>query len=113
LKSFVEDKIEPRIERLEGIASVDLSGGREKEIRVPLDVDKINGMGLSVSQIVSILASENYNQSGGKIDYGDLSFSVRTQGEFVSVEQIGQVPLPMPTGGFVQLQDIAIHRGGL
>lgn len=108
LKSFVEDKIEPRIERLDGIASVDLSGGREKEIKVTLDVDKITGMGLSVGQIVSALASENYNQSGGKVDYGDLSFSVRTQGEFVSVDQIAQMPLLMPTGGFVQLKDIAV-----
>ena len=107
LKSQVEDKIQPRIERLEGVASVDLSGGRDKEIKIVLDVDKINGMGVNVNQIISTLMAENYNQAGGKIDYGDLSFNVRTQGEFLHVDQIAGLPIMMGTGGFVYLRDIA------
>lgn len=107
LKSIVEDKIQPRIERLGGIASADLSGGREKEIKVTLDVDKITGMGINVNQIISTLMSENYNQAGGKVDYGELSFSVRTQGEFVTINQIEQMPLVLTSGGFIQLKDIA------
>ncbi|HNU80071.1 MAG TPA: efflux RND transporter permease subunit, partial [Bacillota bacterium] len=82
LTRFVEDKIKAKIESIDGVASVAVTGGTTKEIKVNLDSQKLSGYGLSFSQISGALRSENLNQPGGTVEYGDKSLLVRSTGEF-------------------------------
>jgi HAE1 family hydrophobic/amphiphilic exporter-1 len=107
LTTLVDDSIVPRIERLEGVAVVDVYGGREREVRIEVYPERLKGYGLSLMHIVQSLRAENLNLPGGSVDDGNKRYILRTTGEFQSVEEIGEIPIALPAGGVIKLQDIA------
>ena len=107
LKVFAEDIVQPRIERQPGVASVDVMGGYEKEIRIKVDPERLEGLGLTVSGIGQILASENINQPAGTIEYGENSLTISSKLKMKSIEDVKAAPIRLPSGTVVQLQDIA------
>lgn len=107
LKAFVEDNIEPRIERQVGVASVDVTGGNEKEIRIEIDPERLEGLGLTMSSIGAVLASENMNQPAGTIEYGESSLTISSKLKMESIEDVKATPIRLPGGAVMQLQDIA------
>lgn len=107
LKNLVDDEIVPRIERIGGVASVDTEGGLDREIRVEVYPEKLNGYGLSLAQIVQALRMENLNLPGGNVDDGNKRYILRTTGEFQSIEDIEDIPINLPTGGIIKLEDVA------
>ena len=107
LQSIVEDDISSRIERLDGVASVSSSGGKEKEIRVELNQAKLSGYGISITQIQNVLRSENLNLPGGTVKRGDQELIVRTTGEFKTVDEIRNIPLTLRSGESIRLYDVA------
>jgi HAE1 family hydrophobic/amphiphilic exporter-1 len=104
---LVEDKISSRIERIDGVASVDITGGYENEVEILLNQSRLQGFGLSNSQVANILRSENLNLPGGEIDKGSKSLTVRTLGEYESVQEIANLPITLNTGAVIKLSDIA------
>lgn len=106
LKSLIEDKITPRLERLEGVASVSLIGGKDREILISLDQTKLNNYGVSFSNITNILLTENMNVSGGRVSRGNREFLVRVTGKFKSIDEIRKILIPTQTG-LISLENIA------
>lgn len=107
LKRFTEDKLKPRLERLAGVASVSVSGGKTQEIHINVDPDKATGYGVSLNQVMSLLQAENLNLPGGTIEYADKKLLVRSTGEFKSIEQIKNIPIALPNGTTLYIRDIA------
>lgn len=104
---IVENKIESRIERIDGVASIDFSGGYEYEVEVLLNQASLQGYGLSNTQVANILRSENLDLPGGNVEKGSKSLTVRTLGEFQSVQEIANLPITLNTGSVIKLSDIA------
>ncbi|HWQ30730.1 MAG TPA: efflux RND transporter permease subunit, partial [Negativicutes bacterium] len=107
LKAFAEDNIQPRIERQIGVASVDVTGGHEKEIKVEIDPERLEGLGLTMSSIGGVLAAENNNQAAGTVEYGDNSLTISSKLKLEGVDDVRATPIKLPSGVTVQLQDIA------
>ncbi len=107
LKQLVDDKIVNRIERQDGVASVNVSGGKEKEIAIILNEEKLRGYGVSESQIIQFLMAENRNIPTGSIKQGSKSLQLRVGGEFKDVEEIRNLPITSPTGATIALRDVA------
>jgi HAE1 family hydrophobic/amphiphilic exporter-1 len=107
MQALAEDKIQPRLERTEGVASVSISGGTEQVIEIRTKSEALAGYGISVSYLQGILAAENLNLPGGTVRKGSQELAIKTKGEFDSVEEIKQLIIPLPTGASVQLQDVA------
>lgn len=107
LNEMLEDNVVNRLERIEGVASVSLSGGITREIRVTVDPVKLAGYGLTTSTLSSLLAAENMNLPSGSLAQGDTTVSVRTIGEFTSVEEIRSLPITTGTGAVIRLSDVA------
>ncbi|MDF2531786.1 MAG: acriflavin resistance protein [Clostridia bacterium] len=107
LKKFAEDQVKPRLERLAGVASVGISGGKTQEIQVNVDPEKAAGYGVSLNQVMAILQSENLNLPGGTIEYADKKLLLRSTGEFKSIEQIKNIPIALPNGTTLYVRDIA------
>ncbi len=107
LQVIAEDDIQPALERIDGVASVDIAGGYENEIAIDTDADRLAGYGLSVLYIAQMLAAENVALPAGEVQSGDQSFSVRADGEFSSVSDIANTLIPLPTGGTVRLSEVA------
>lgn len=107
LHEMLDENVVNRLERIEGVASVDLTGGIEREIRVTIDPAKLAGYGLTTSTISGMLAAENMNLPSGDLAQGDTTVSIRTIGEFKSLQDIQNLPIPTATGAVVHLSDVA------
>ena len=88
LKQIAEDEIVKPIERLEGVSAVRIVGGVERQIRVFLMPDKMEGYGISINQVTETLKLQNMSIPGGSVDYGGRELLVRTSGEFEDVDEI-------------------------
>jgi len=107
LRKYLDDNVRPRLERLEGVASAILLGGLEREIDVLIDRQKLKAYNLSLNQVVSVLAAENLNVSGGHLIQEDREYLVRTFGEFKDLNTIRNTILATNKGGAVYIKDIA------
>ncbi|WMJ77334.1 MULTISPECIES: efflux RND transporter permease subunit [unclassified Sedimentibacter] len=106
-QKMAEDIIAPRLERIEGTASASVSGGLEKEIEVMLKEEALKGFNLSQAYVTQVIQAANINLPGGSVKKGSNELTVRTIGEFKSIEDIRNLTIPLTTGGTVRLQDIA------
>lgn len=107
LKHIVEEKMVNRIERQDGVASVSVSGGREKEISVILNEERLRGYGISESVVSQILMTENLSIPTGSVKQGDKRLTLRVSGEFADIEEIEALPFATSTGAVVYLRDFA------
>lgn len=107
LQKIAENDLAPRLERIDGVASVNIYGGYENEVAIYTHKDKMNGYGLSISYISQMLSAQNIAIPAGEVKNGTQTISVRTTGEFKSVDDIANVLLPLPKGGSIRLGDIA------
>ncbi|MGI5921545.1 MAG: efflux RND transporter permease subunit [Syntrophomonadaceae bacterium] len=107
LQSIAEDIIKPRLSRIPEIASVTITGGKIREIKVEVDPVKLDNYGLTMSQVNQVLQAENFNMTGGKVEEGGREYYVRNLQEFESVEDIKQVAIVSAQGNTVYLSDIA------
>jgi HAE1 family hydrophobic/amphiphilic exporter-1 len=102
-----EDVIQPRLERVEGVGSVMLFGGQEREVQVVLDYAALAARGLTVQQVRDVLLRKNRNVKGGNIDEGKQRHVVRTVGQFTDLTQIENVLITMQHDHPVYVRDIA------
>ncbi len=105
---LTDEVIKNRLNRIEGLANVEIIGGKEREIVVAVDRRKLEARGLSILQIVQALARENMNLPSGHIAAGKKEYSIRVQGEFRDLVQIENLYLPLVPGEpAIRLADIA------
>jgi HAE1 family hydrophobic/amphiphilic exporter-1 len=107
LREVAEQELSRRLERVPGVASVDVSGGRRRQIRVELSREKITALDLSVDRVVSLLRTENQNIPVGEIDEGDMTFLLRSPGQFTDLEDIRSLTVMTKAGVPVYMRDIA------
>lgn len=107
VQDYVDSKITSRLERLEGVARVDITGNYSEIVSVSVDTDKLQAYGLSYNQLKSLLISENVNLPSGKIERGEKSIPLRILGEFDSVAEIANLPLMLADGTIISLRDVA------
>ncbi|MCI0476576.1 MAG: efflux RND transporter permease subunit, partial [Anaerolineales bacterium] len=112
LRRLVDDKIKPRMARLEGVADVTVSGGLIRQIQVNLDLDEMRVRRIAPQQIVAALQTENLDLPGGRITDGGKDVLVRTPGNFQSVSEIGNIVISNPRGVPTYLKDIAQVKDG-
>ena len=107
---MAETDIAPRLERVDGVAAVTVSGGLRRQIHIELSKEKITALDLAVDRVVSTIRSENQNVPLGELIEGDTSYLLRSQGEFQSLEQIRDLVVQTKGGVPVYLRDIAEHQ---
>ncbi|WP_301172937.1 efflux RND transporter permease subunit [Brevibacillus nitrificans] len=112
LKSYVQDQMAPSLERVNGVASVTVSGGLDREIKIVVDKAKLEQYGISISDISSQLKSQNLDSSGGNITEGGVSYTVRSLGKFKSVDDIRKVSIPLKDGSRIFLEELALIQDG-
>jgi HAE1 family hydrophobic/amphiphilic exporter-1 len=90
---FAETVIQRRLERLEGVAQVDLRGVRSPELQINLDPARLQAHGIDVRTLVTQLRNNNVNLSAGEITTGSRKLLVRALGEFTTPEEIRRLPI--------------------
>jgi len=112
LRRLAEEQIKKDLESVPGVAACRVSGGLEDEIQILIDQERLAQLNMPVEDVIALLAAENVNLSGGRLEEGKHSYLVRTINEFQSVEDIHQVILTTSAGKPVYLRDLAQIRQG-
>jgi hydrophobic/amphiphilic exporter-1 (mainly G- bacteria), HAE1 family len=104
----LKNRIIPQISQLEGVGSVQLFGGEEREIRVNINQEKLATYGLSILQVNQAINNANLDFPTGKIEAGDRQTVVRLTGKFTDVAQLKNLIVSTSrTGSSIKLDDIA------
>jgi hydrophobe/amphiphile efflux-1 (HAE1) family protein len=110
---FARDVIKPALEQVDGVASVEVKGGAQREVHVDLDKAKIDSLGISTLAILEQIRRQNLNVPAGHYDEGVREISVRTVGELKSVDEIRSlIVATAQDGSSVRLSDIARVEDG-
>lgn len=110
LRDLAEDVIKDRLSQVPGVASVAVSGGDVREIRVEVDQDRLEAHRISITQVVAALKAENLNVPSGNIEEARRTTAVRVLGEFQSPQEILDVRIPTATNPDLRVRDIAEVR---
>ncbi|HEX8546640.1 MAG TPA: efflux RND transporter permease subunit [Cytophagaceae bacterium] len=106
--SELRNRIIPQLSQLEGVGSVQLFGGEEREIRVNVNQEKLTVYGLSILQVNQAINNANLDFPTGKIEQGNSQTVVRLTGKFTQIEQLKNLIVATSRiGSTVRLQDIA------
>ncbi len=88
LRRWAEEEFVNYFLTIPGVASVDVAGGLQREIQVVLDKRRLEGYGLSVSNVIQSIRDENIDASGGRVIAGSREYASRTLGRFTSIDDI-------------------------
>ena len=110
LTGIVENQIRYRFARIPGVAQVDPWGGFDREVRIELDPDKINALGLPLNDIIDAIRDANLDRPSGKIEQGRFEVTLRTPAEFRTLDDIRSTVVARHEGTVVTLDQIASIR---
>jgi HAE1 family hydrophobic/amphiphilic exporter-1 len=98
LNEIAENMVQPYLERVPGVSTTSLSGGREKAVRVDIPQNRLDAYDLSLTQISQMLASQNVDTSAGSIQQGDRKILLETAGEYASIQEIADTVISYKGG---------------
>jgi len=107
LRRFADEDLKRRLEPIAGVAAVKISGGLEDEIQIDLDQERLKQLNLSTGDVITRLAQENVNLSGGRLEEGAQRYLVRTINQFKSLDDMGAMLITNIDGVPVRLRDVA------
>ncbi|MFB0526686.1 MAG: efflux RND transporter permease subunit [bacterium] len=108
LRKIAEERMKEQLSRINGIANVEVRGGRERKILVEIDQGRLQAYNLPIKKVIGILNLSNLNLLTGSIDKRKYRYLVRTMGEFRNVEEIKKLGIIVtPGGSIIRLEDIA------
>ncbi|MBU4306170.1 MAG: efflux RND transporter permease subunit [Candidatus Omnitrophica bacterium] len=93
LREISRRVIKDEIEKIEGVAQLVMVGGREREIVVELNQERLRAFSISISDIIELIKQANLNYPAGTIETSFYEYLVRTIGEFKTVTEMYDVPL--------------------
>jgi len=103
----IADDLKDDIEAIPGVLEVDVTGGREREIRIEVDTDKLAYYRIPITSLQNALVTENQNTSGGAITLGDGRYQLKVPGEFDTPEEILSLVVATHSGRPIYLKDVA------
>ncbi|WP_028571868.1 efflux RND transporter permease subunit [Desulfonatronum lacustre] len=107
MRLVIDNQVKQRIERIPGVAALDIWGGLEREIQINVDPDRVLALGFSLDQIVQAVREANINVPAGTIDQGRFEVTLRTPGEFTSLEEIRSTVVAVRDGAPIYLGQLA------
>ena len=106
LKQLAEDNVVDILEQADGVAEASVSGGRTKIVRVELEQNRLAAYGLTLTTVSAALAKQNLELGGGSITEGKTDYSIRTVGEYQSIDEINNTVITTKNGYAIKLSDV-------
>ncbi|MFQ4142047.1 efflux RND transporter permease subunit [Chlorogloeopsis sp. ULAP02] len=88
LRVFAEEELARELSVVSGVAGVDVSGGVQEEVRVNIDLDRLQALGVGLTDVLNELTSRNQDISGGRIFGQNSEPLTRTVGRFKDAKEI-------------------------
>ncbi len=103
----LDKEVRPYLERIDGVAEVNVFGGREREVRVLADNESLALRGLNINDLIQALRRENVNTSAGTISESKRDYRVRVIGQYESPEEVLESVVAIRDGKPVYVRDVA------
>lgn len=94
------------LETVDGVGEVSMTGGRERQIRVYADAEKLNAHNITISQLQRAIQNENVEIPGGRIVRGDSELGIRTLGRIDAISQFGDIIVANVNGTPIRVSDV-------
>ncbi|NEO27028.1 MAG: efflux RND transporter permease subunit, partial [Kamptonema sp. SIO4C4] len=101
LRVFADEELARELTVVPGVASVEVSGGVREEVQVNMDLNRLQALGVGLTDVLEELRDRNQDTSGGRLQGGESEPLTRTKGRFQSAEElknlafeVGETPLP-------------------
>ncbi len=111
LKAVAEDTIQPRLERIEGVASTSVSGGSDQLVDVAVSLNRLAAHGITLSKVASSLASQNVLVGAGSLVQGVTEYQLLTSESVESADELRRTILQTVQTEYgtyaVRLEDVA------
>ena len=103
LMLFADEKVKPRLQKINGVGGVNIVGYKDREIKIFPDPKLLNKFNISVRELNSIISSENVKIGGGKLISKSKEFILKTKADALSVEELKNIKIK----DHLKLKDIA------
>jgi HAE1 family hydrophobic/amphiphilic exporter-1 len=113
ITEYADKVLRRQIESLEGVGQVLILGGRQRQINVWLDADRLRAYNVTVTDVSRALQAQNIEIPGGRMDQGPQSVTLRTRGRVESVREFGDIIVRESQGHPVKVSDIAQVEDGM
>jgi len=107
VREIIDNQVKNRIERIPGVASLDIRGGLDREIHVNLNAEKIKALGLPIDKLINRLKEENINLPAGTIEQELLDITIRIPGIYHNLDELRNTVIAMRERVPIQLKEIA------
>ena len=108
IRQVVDQELKPQLDRVDGVASVEVYGGRERKILIELDRDKMFAYNVSIERVMDVIGASNVALLAGSLERGAYDFAIRTVGAFTSIDEIGNLGIKGTRHGtIIPLREIA------
>ena len=109
---IADKKIKQQIESLNGVGQVQIIGGRQREIQVWVDPDKLRAYNVTVAEVAAAVRAQNLEVPGGRVDEGARELTVRTMGRIVDTSEFNNLVVANRGTYSVKLSDVGYAEDG-
>ena len=103
---IADKQIKRVLETVDGVGEVSMTGGRDRQIRVYADAEKLNAHNITISQLQRAIQNENVEIPGGRIIRGESELGIRTLGRIDAVSQFGDIIVANVNGTPIRVSDV-------
>ncbi len=114
LTDLVQNQIQERIENAEGVGEVQIFGGRQREIKIYINPDRLRAFNLSVTEVSNAIRAQNQEFPGGSVNEGMRSLTLRTISKITDVNQFGEIVIVTRNNFPIKIKDVGrVEDGGV
>ncbi len=110
IEKILDEEVINRLNRIEGVGTIGLSGLPKRTIYVEVDPTKLESIGMSVEMVGGIIQAENLDVPAGNIKMGLVDYQLKVEGEFVQSDEIKNIVLGNINGQEIKIKDVAVIR---
>ena len=114
LTDFVQNQIQERIENAEGVGEVQIFGGRQREIKIYINPDRLRAFNLSVTEVSNAIRAQNQELPGGTVNEGTRSITLRTFSKVEDVKDFNEIVITTRNNYAIKIKDVGrVEDGGV
>ncbi len=112
ITEYADKVLRRQLESVSGVGQVLIVGGRQRQVNIWLDADRLRAYNLTVTDVSRALQSQNTEIPGGRVDQGPQSLTLRTRGRVQSVAEFGDIVVREKNGHPMRVADVARIEDG-
>ncbi|MBI3403387.1 MAG: efflux RND transporter permease subunit [Acidobacteria bacterium] len=112
ITEYADKVLRRQLESVNGVGQVLVLGGRQRQVNIWLDGDRLRAHNLTVTDVARALQGQNLEVPGGRVDQGPQSLTLRTRGRVQAISEFGDIVIRQKDGHPVRIADVANVEDG-